>query len=102
MNINSVKNGDIITTAECEIMNNTGNNIYLTGTKLYINGVDYSDKFTAFIEIGKDKTVTDELFIDDAQLNAGDKLEIIFMVGDNDTYSELGEIKFSMELESIN
>ena len=55
-----------------------------------------------FIEIGKDKTVTDELFIDDAQLNAGDKLEIIFMVGDNDTYAELGEIKFSMELEAIN
>ena len=102
MNINSVKNGDIITTAECEIMNNTGKNIYLTGTKLYINGVDYSDKFTAFIEIGKDKTVTDELFIGDAQLNAGDKLEIIFMVGDNDTYAELGEIKFSMELEAIN
>ena len=101
MNINSVKNSDIITTAECEIMNNTGKNIYLTGTKLSINGVDYSDKFTAFIEIGKGKTVTDEIFIDDAQLYAGDKLEIIFMVGDNDTYSELGEIKFSMELETI-
>lgn len=99
MNINSVKNGDIITTAECEIMNNTGKNIYLTGTKLLINGVDYSDKFTAFIEIGKDKTVTDELFIDDAQLNAGDKLEITFMVGDNDTYVELGEIRFNMELK---
>lgn len=99
MNINSVKNGDIITTAECEIMNNTGKNIYLTGTKLMINGVDYSDKFTAFIEIGKDKTVTDELFIDDAQLNAGDKLEITFMVGDNDTYAELGEIRFNMELK---
>lgn len=99
MNINNVKNGDIITTAECEIMNNTGKNIYLTGTKLLINGVDYSDKFTAFIEIGKDKTVTDELFIDDAQLNAGDKLEITFMVGDNDTYAELGEIRFNMELK---
>lgn len=101
LNITSVKNGDIITTAECELANNTGRNIFLTGSKLLVNGTDYSDKFTAFIEIGSGKTITDELFIDDVQLHAGDKLEIYFTVGDSDTYDDLGEIKFNMELEVI-
>ena len=45
--------------------------------------------------------MTDEIFIDDVQLHAGDKLEIYFTVGDSDTYDELGEIKFNMELEAI-
>lgn len=101
LNITSVKNGDIITTAECELANNTGRNIFLTGSKLFVNGADYSDKFTAFIEIGSGKTMTDEIFIDDVQLYAGDKLEIYFTVGDSDTYDDLGEIKFNMELEVI-
>lgn len=101
LNITSVKNGDLITTAECELANNTGRNIFLTGSKLLVNGADYSDKFTAFIEIGSGKTTTDEIFIDDVQLNAGDKLEIYFTVGDSDTYDDLGEIKFNMELEVI-
>ena len=100
-NITGIKNGDIITTAECEFANNTGRNIYLTGSKLLVNGADYSDKFTAYIEIGSGKTITDEIFIDDVQFYAGDKLEIYFAVGDNDTYDDLGEIKFNMELEAI-
>lgn len=101
LNITSIKNGDLITTAECELANNTGRNIFLTGSKLLVNGADYSDKFTAFIEIGSGKTTTDEIFIDDVQLHAGDTLEIYFTVGDSDTYDDLGEIKFNMELEVI-
>lgn len=101
LNITNIKNGDVITTAECELANNTGRNIFLTGSKLIVNGADYSDKFTAFIEIGSGKTITDEIFIDDIQLYAGDKLEIYFTVGDSDTYDDLGKIKFNMELEVI-
>ncbi len=101
LNITAIKNGDMISTAECEFANNTGRNIYLTGTKLFINGTDYSDKFTAFIEIESGKTITDEMYIDNVQFYAGDKLEIYFTVGDNDTYDDLGEIKFNMELEAI-
>ncbi|MBQ7981204.1 MAG: hypothetical protein IJ305_06315, partial [Oscillospiraceae bacterium] len=101
LNITGIDNGSLITTAECEFINNVGRNIYLTGTKLMVNGNDCSDKFTAFVEIGKDETVTDEIYIDDIQLFAGDKLEISFMVADNDTYTELGEITFDMTLEVI-
>jgi len=63
-----------------------------------INGVDYSDKFTAFIEIGSGETVADEFFIDDATLYNGDKLDISFMVYDNDTYSEIDEITYTLTL----
>lgn len=98
LDITNIENGSLITTAECKIKNNIGKNIYLTGKKLKINGVDYSEKFTAFIEAGIGETVTDELFIDDVKINAGDKLEITFMVGDNDTYVELGELTFNMEI----
>jgi len=98
LDITEIDNGSLITTVDCAIKNNTGKNIYLTGTKLMINGVDYSDKFTAFIEIGSGETVADEFFIDDATLYNGDKLDISFMVYDNDTYSEIDEITYTLTL----
>ena len=101
LDITGINNSDIITSAECKLVNNSGKNIFLTNSKLLINGTDYSDKFTAFLEAENGETIYDELFFDGVQLYAGDKLELYFEVGDSDTYEELGIIKFAMELEAI-
>lgn len=98
LDVNSVENSDYITVLNCTYTNDLDTDICLIGEALYINGVDYSDKFSAYAEVKNCNKYSGEMYVDDVQLKAGDKLEFIFEVSDNNTYKQLGKIKFEMVL----
>ena len=98
LDVNSVDNSDYITVLNCTYTNDLDTDICLIGEALYINGVDYSDKFSAYAEVKNCNKYSGEMYVDDVQLKAGDKLEFIFEVSDNNTYKQLGKIKFEMVL----
>lgn len=98
LDINSVENSDYITVLNCTYTNGLGTDVCLIGEELYINGIDYSDQFSAYAEVGNGEQFSGEMYVDDVQFKAGDKLEFIFEISDNNTYKSLGKIKFEMVL----
>ena len=74
--------------------------VYLSDEVVELNGVDITDSTISLFEVEANDSIEDCFFIEGYDLNAGDELVISGMLVDNDTFEEIGEIEFSMVLES--
>lgn len=99
LNVTSVDNDEVITTINCTLTNTYDRPLSLIGDTILVNGVDRSDEFVAYFNVEANGSIEDCFYLYSAQLYAGDTLEMVFTVQDNDTFADYGDMRFVMTLE---
>lgn len=99
LDVTGVKNNSIVTTVNCNVTNGLDFRIALKGEQLFLNGVECSDKFTSFFIVDGNDVLSDAFYLDGIQLKAGDKLQFVYGLSNNDTFEDLGQIYFEMVLQ---
>lgn len=94
-----VDNMDSMVRVDCEVTNTYSFDAIISGKTVTVNGEDFSDSATVYFEVKSGETLTDEFFyINDCRLKEGDVLFISANLMDGNTYEEIGEITFELEL----
>ncbi len=99
LDVTGVKNDSIVTKVSCKVTNGLDYRIALNGQQLLINGVDCTDKFTSFFLVEGNAVLEDALYLEGIQLKAGDKLQFVYGLSNNESFEDLGQIYFEMVLQ---
>lgn len=100
LNITSVENLSGMSTLNITMMNKYDVPLYFSGESIIINGVDYSDSFTAFFHVEANGSTDDFIFITCPPIGAGDVIEVTFSLQNAETFEDFGTITFPLTLEN--
>jgi len=100
LNITSVENLSGISSLNITMMNKYDIPLYFSAESITINGVDYSDSFSAFFHVEANSSTDDFIFITCPPLGAGDVLEVTFSLQNAETFEDFGTITFPLTLEN--